>query len=195
MVVTVPAVALQLGWCEGGGSPLSSSSGMLESHPSEGTQSVVSYFSCPGLRRRFLRESDGRPSHQLCDLRLECGTPTLGAWVSPVICNLPILQAEVTLASVAFPDPGLNGEMLLFSHWMVDFPGGSDGKESACNAWDSGSIPELGRSLGGEHGNPLQYSYLENSVDRGAWRATVHEVAESDMTELTQKWQPSADVK
>ena len=63
---------------------------------------------------------------------------------------------------------------------ILGFPGGSGGKESACNSGDLGSIPELGRSLGGGHGNPLQYSCLENSVDRGVWRATVHEVAESD---------------
>ena len=49
------------------------------------------------------------------------------------------------------------------------FPGASDGKESACNVGDQGSIPGLGRSLGGGHGNPLQYSYLENLMDRGAW--------------------------
>ena len=56
------------------------------------------------------------------------------------------------------------------------------GKESACNAGASGdadSIPGLGRSPGGEHGNPLQYSCLENPLDRGAWQATVHGVAKS----------------
>ena len=57
---------------------------------------------------------------------------------------------------------------------MMSFPGGSDGKESACNAGDPGSIPGLGRPLGEENGNPLQYSCLENSMDRGAWQATVH---------------------
>ena len=46
---------------------------------------------------------------------------------------------------------------------------------------DVGLIPELGRSAGGEHGNPLQYSYLENPLDRGAWRATVPGVAENRM--------------
>ena len=56
--------------------------------------------------------------------------------------------------------------------------GGSDGKESACNAGDLGSVPGSGRSPGGGHGYPLQYSALENSTDRGAW-ATVHEVAKS----------------
>ena len=59
------------------------------------------------------------------------------------------------------------------------FPGGSDGKESACNSGDLGSIPGLGRSLGGGHGNPLQYSCLENPMDRGAWHVTVHGVAKS----------------
>ena len=49
-----------------------------------------------------------------------------------------------------------------------------------------GSIPELGRSLGGGNGNSLWYSCLENPVDRGAWWATVHGVAELDMTEATQ---------
>ena len=46
-----------------------------------------------------------------------------------------------------------------------------DGKESACHVGDLGLIPGLGRSPGGEHGNPLQYSCLENPKDRGAWRA------------------------
>ena len=59
------------------------------------------------------------------------------------------------------------------------FPGGSDGKESACHAGDPGSIPGLGRSPGEGNGNPLQYSCLENSIDRGAWQATVHGVVKS----------------
>ena len=59
------------------------------------------------------------------------------------------------------------------------FPGGSDSKESACNAGDLSSIPWLGRSPGEGNGNPLQYSCLENPMDRGAWGATVHGVAKS----------------
>ena len=55
----------------------------------------------------------------------------------------------------------------------MGFPGGSYGKASACNTGDLGSVPGLGRSPREWHGNPLQYSYLENSMDRGAWWATV----------------------
>ena len=51
----------------------------------------------------------------------------------------------------------------------ADFPGGSDDKASTYNAGDSGSIPGLGRSPGEENDNPLQYSCLENPMDRGAW--------------------------
>ena len=61
----------------------------------------------------------------------------------------------------------------------MGFPRGSDGKESMCNAGDLCSIPGLGKSPGGEHGNPLQYSCLENPMDRGAWQATVHGVTKS----------------
>ena len=61
----------------------------------------------------------------------------------------------------------------------MGFPGGSDGKESACNAGDLGSVPGLGRSPGGGHGNPLQYSCLGNLINRGAWWATVHGIAKS----------------
>ena len=59
---------------------------------------------------------------------------------------------------------------------IMGFPGGSDGKASACNAGDLGLIPGSGRSPGEGNGNPLR---LENSIDRGPWWATVHGVAKS----------------
>ena len=61
----------------------------------------------------------------------------------------------------------------------MGFPGDSNCKESTCNAGDLGSVPGLGRSPGGGHGHPLQYSCLENPIDRGAWRATVCWVVKS----------------
>ena len=62
---------------------------------------------------------------------------------------------------------------------IIGFPGGSDGKETACNVEDLGLIPGLGRSPRGGHGNPLQYSRLENAMDGGAWQAMVQGVAKS----------------
>ena len=73
----------------------------------------------------------------------------------------------------------LNGWPFTLRHCSV---GGSDSKESACNAGnigDAGSILGSGRFPGGRHGNPLQHSCLENLMDRGAWRATVHGAAKS----------------
>ena len=61
----------------------------------------------------------------------------------------------------------------------MGFPGGSGGKASAHSAGDLGLIPRLGRSPGEGNGNPLHYSYLENSMDGGAWWATVHGVTKS----------------
>ena len=61
----------------------------------------------------------------------------------------------------------------------MGFTGGSNGKESACNAGDPGSTPGSGRSPGEGIGNSVQYSYLENSMDRGAWWVTVHGIAKS----------------
>ena len=67
------------------------------------------------------------------------------------------------------------------SRWFSD-------KEPACHSGDAGDvglIAGLGRFPGGGHGNPLQYSHLENTMERGAWQATVHRVTESFMTEVT----------
>ena len=70
----------------------------------------------------------------------------------------------------------------VFMKYTYSFLGGSVGEESACNAGDTGDtgfIPGWGRSPGGGHGNLLQYSCLEDPMDRGAWQVTVHGVAKS----------------
>ena len=73
---------------------------------------------------------------------------------------------------------------ITFYQFAEDFPGGSDGKSYAYNAGDVGSIPGSGRSAGEGNGSPLQCSYRENPMDRGAWWATVlWGCKESDMTE------------
>ena len=73
------------------------------------------------------------------------------------------------------------GAIMIYNHNRGEavFPGGSDGKASACSVGDLGSIPGLGRSSGEGNGYPHQYSCLENSMDRGAWQATVHGIAKS----------------
>ena len=67
--------------------------------------------------------------------------------------------------------------MYLHKQINRNFPHSSAGQESACNAGDPGSIPELGRSPEEGKGNPLQYSCLENPMGRGVWQVTVHSVA------------------
>ena len=97
----------------------------------------------------------------------------LAPWTPPSIENLvPGSQALFGCSRPSNPTGNL-------SRHVVGFPDGSDGKEAACSAEDLGSIPGSGRSPGGGHGNPLQYSGLENSMDRGAWRAIVHGAAKS----------------
>ena len=78
--------------------------------------------------------------------------------------------------------PGHNCTPLI-PRCLRNFPGGSDGKISACSAGNTGSIPGLGRSPGEGNGNPLQFSCLEIPMDRGTWQATVHRIAELDTTE------------
>ena len=77
-----------------------------------------------------------------------------------------------------------------WSHINLGFPGCASDKEPACrcnagDVRDAGSIPGWGRSPGVGNSKPLQYSYLENPMNRGAWQATVHRIAESDTTEVT----------
>ena len=69
--------------------------------------------------------------------------------------------------------------ILPFWKKLIGFAGGSDSKEFACNVGDLGSIPGLGGTPGGGHGNRLQYSCLENPMNRGAWQAAVDGVTKS----------------
>ena len=128
---------------------------------------------------------------------------------APTAVELPVVTLEATGMSVSSPLPFLTlpalfPPFLLWCHsshigvvvetpWhqppcshlyetagsRMDFPGGSDDKESVYNAGDESSIPGSGRSPGGGHGNLLQCSCLENPMHREAWRATVHGVAQS----------------
>ena len=94
----------------------------------------------------------------------------------PPLLSLPFGSCWFSKTDLPFPEYHTTGIIQ-----CSGFPGGFDGKERACNAGDLGSIPVLGRSPRGEHGNPLQYSCLENPMDRGAWQATVHDVAKSQI--------------
>jgi len=94
-----------------------------------------------------------------------------------------MISSYIFLRVDSFSHSGL-GQILqenfsISSCLYMGFLGGSDGKESACNAGDLGLIPGLERSSGEGHGNPLQYSCLENSIGRRAWWATVHGVTKN----------------
>ena len=125
--------------------------------------------------------------------RFICGWPSLsygkGMGVEMDGSGPPHLQPSVPWerqVSVRTPVSSHKRGIVILSFWA--FPGGASGKEPACQCRrhkDVGLIPGLGRSPGGRHGNPLQYSCLENPMDRGAWWATVHGVAELDTTEAT----------
>ena len=94
-------------------------------------------------------------------------------------CVLHLMWAPTTVAETALCSSS-SSRMKEETPWFqgaLGFPGGSEVKVSACNAGDLSSIPGLGRSPGEGNGNPLQYSCLENPMDRGAWWATVHGVA------------------
>ena len=77
-----------------------------------------------------------------------------------------LLGQEVSLEKGRLPTPA-----------FFSYSGGSDGKESTCNVGDLGSIPRLTRCPGGGHGNPLQYSCMENTLDRGALWAMINGIA------------------
>ena len=115
------------------------------------------------------------PPGDLPDPRIKPRSPmSLALQVDSLLtesCGKPSLHVHV-IATGSYE----NRKRILIAY---GFPCSSDGKESACNAGDLGSIPGSGRSPGEENGNPLQYSSLENSIDKGAWQATVYGVAKS----------------
>ena len=142
-----------------------------------------------------------RASGKLCLLLMTMVLAHLLAWAPSS------LDSTISLMIWSSPPPPtLLLPLLLFSEQPHDlfffnlfilycsFPDGCGGKESACNAGDSGLIPRSRRSPGEGNGCPLQYSWLENSMDRGARRATVHEVTRvghdwaADIAYLTMLW-------
>ena len=95
-------------------------------------------------------------------------------WVSPSTSDTHLLMCSLPIVSVTL--------VLAYAQYKTDFSNGSEGKESACTAGDTGDMDSIlgsGRSPGEGNDNPLQYSCLENPIDRGAWWAIVHEVAKS----------------
>ena len=100
-----------------------------------------------------------------------------------------VLKAWPQTRSISIIKPlSRSGKFELHPYPLKGFPGGSDGKESTCNEGDHGSIPDLERSPGGGYGNSLQYSFLENFMDRGAWWATVHGVPKSWSWLVIKNW-------
>ena len=126
-------------------------------------------------------------------------SPVSGPGRDPPSCNR-FIHHSLPYSVLLFPEASISNSFISFSwvlnlylytvepHYSVPylricpaFPGGSDSKESACNAGDPGSIPGSRRSSGEGNGYPLQYSCLENSIDRGTWQATVDGVTKSQM--------------
>ena len=104
-----------------------------------------------------------------------------GRWSPAMIRSLELLVPPPTLLRER---QGLEMELMVHHTYVMFFPGGLQGKESACSAGDLGSIPGSGRSPGEGDGNPLQNSCLKNPMDRGAWRATVLGVAKGLLRDL-----------
>ena len=123
--------------------------------------------------------------------KLNAASPLRGSAVYFLFLGLSFLILKTERETQLFDSPSLFWVILFrltcLYTWkcllIVGFPGSSDGKESACNAGDLCSIPGLGKCLREGNGNPLQYSCLKNSMDRGAWQATVLGITESDLTE------------
>ena len=90
------------------------------------------------------------------------------------------------MAEILDWDYEVSVSVCLFVYVYMGLPQWLSGKESTCHAGDGGSIPGSGRSPGGGYGNPLQYSCLENLMDRGTWQAIVHSISKNQiMTDAT----------
>ena len=124
-----------------------------------------------------LKSSSGEPLSQPLVAASDPGHPWLVvAAPQTLLCAPAVLCLCVSFpSSYTVPVTGLEA----IHRYQWGFPGDSNGKEFSCSAGDPGSVPEGGRSLAGGHGNPLQYPFLENAMDRGAWPATVHGAARS----------------
>ena len=123
----------------------------------------------------------------------------LGTWLQPDGCWITGILPMSALRAYQLTWAGISDDCDILVYWygrkyfmtqenppicppvlcLLGFPGGSDGKEYTCNAGHLGSIPGLGRSPGGGHGNPLQYSCLENTHGQKSQQATVHRVTKS----------------
>ena len=170
---------------------------MVQSSPSYGSrkwssEEVKSLIQCRGVGRWWDRHTKSGPwaSKLLQFHYISCDTsegvfqqdpipPYARASCysdSPLFCETPPLAIKLSPLHKHFL------ESWLFYRWIescLGFPGGSDGKESACSAEDPGPIPESGRSPGEGHDNPLPSSCLENPMDRGVGWATVYGVTKS----------------
>ena len=98
-----------------------------------------------------------------------------------IYLHMDYLMSHFSYWPSTSPERSSGWSSLQCPSYNLKFPGGLHGKESACNAGDLGLIPRSGRSPGEGNGDPLQYSCLENAMDRGAWWVTVHGVTKSQI--------------
>ena len=147
-------------------------------------------MACSGMRLSFENNSIGLVRIPIYKDRKTTNLEGLvNVTISQVITGLQSFERFGLLMSCSLCsnyELAITSSILMLSSFLLHssnaceyFPGGSDGKESACNAGDLGSIPGSGRSPGEGNGYPLQYSHMEKSMHRRVWQATVHEVAKS----------------
>ena len=117
----------------------------------------------------------GHPQTIALQAPLSLGFPREEYWNGLLPCPPPGDPPTLGTESISLAYPALAGKFFtIVPPGKPLLTGSSDSEESACNVGDLGSIPGLGRSTGEGNGNPLQYSCLQNPMDRGSWWATVH---------------------